>query len=87
VWLARMIELAFCALLVTAGLVLFTNYRQITYRMSWVGLRMQGYTSVPERLVREVRFKTRIGRLGGLFLMIMGAAGAVVTLASAIVAP
>jgi hypothetical protein len=85
-WVAHLIVLAFGALLFAAGLALLANYRQITYRMSWLGLRLRGYTSVPERLVRAINYKARIGRSGGLFLMILGAAGAVVTLVQIIVA-
>jgi hypothetical protein len=86
-WVANLIGLAFCAVLFAAGLAPFANYRQITYPMSWLGLRLQGHTSVPERLVRATNYKTRIGRSGGLFLMILGAAGAAATLVQIILAP
>jgi hypothetical protein len=62
-----------CAVvLLGGGLVLATNCRGVTYRLSWLGLRLQGYTSVPDRLVAGVKYRTRVGRAVGTFLSVMG---------------
>jgi hypothetical protein len=54
--------LFFAANAIALGLVLFADYRGVTYRMSRPGLGLQGYKTVPERLVPAVRYKTWVGR-------------------------
>ena len=63
------------ALLIIVGLLLVSDYRGVTYRMSWLGLRLHGHQTVPEPLVTAVRYKTRVGRAVGLFLVCLGAGG------------
>ena len=75
------------ATLIALGFALFTDHRGVTYRMSRLGLRLQGYKTVPERLVPAVRYKTRVGRAVGLFLIAMGTGGVVTVVVRALAGP
>ncbi len=79
--------LLFGATLIALGFALFTDVRGVTYRMSWLGLRLRGYTTVPERLVPAVRYKTLVGRAVGLVLIAMGTGGVVTLVVRVLAVP